>query len=65
MDSEKILDQGLAVARAFRPYAEDERKELLARAAESAKNGKYELFKTSKKFDGTESNKHWLEEARL
>jgi aryl-alcohol dehydrogenase-like predicted oxidoreductase len=65
MDSEKILDQGLAVARSFRPYTEDERRSLLARAADAAKNGEYEQFKTTKKFDGTEHNKHWLEEARL
>jgi aryl-alcohol dehydrogenase-like predicted oxidoreductase len=65
IDSEQILDQGLTVARSFRPYDESERRELLARAADAAKNGEYEQFKTSEKFDGTERNKHWLEEARL
>jgi aryl-alcohol dehydrogenase-like predicted oxidoreductase len=65
IDSEKVLDQALAVARSFRPYEPPERMELLARAADSAKSGKYELFKTSDKYDGTVANKHWLEEARL
>jgi predicted aldo/keto reductase-like oxidoreductase len=65
IDSEQVLDQALAVAASFRPFEPAERMELLARAADAAHSGKYELFKTSEKYDGTVANKHWLEEARL
>jgi aryl-alcohol dehydrogenase-like predicted oxidoreductase len=65
IDSDRVLDQDLALARAFRPLAADEKTALLARAADAAKDGKYELFKTSHKYDGTEANRHWLEEARI
>jgi hypothetical protein len=65
IDSDKVLAQDLAVARSFQPLSADEKHALLARAADAAKNGQYELFKTSHKYDGTEANKHWLEEARL
>ena len=65
IDSDKVLAQDLEVARSFQPLSADEKQALLARAADAAKNGKYELFKTSHKYDGTEANKHWLEEARI
>jgi aryl-alcohol dehydrogenase-like predicted oxidoreductase len=65
IDSDKVLAQDLEIARSFQPLSVDEKQALLARAADAAKNGKYELFKTSHKYDGTEANKHWLEEARL
>ncbi len=60
-----MLDQALAVGRSFRPLEETERKALLARAADAARDGKYELFKTSHKYDGTHENPHWLEGARI
>ncbi len=65
IDSDKVLAQDLEIARSFQPLSADEKQALLARAADAAKNGKYELFKTSHKYDGTEANKHWLEEARI
>ncbi|MEJ7713768.1 MAG: hypothetical protein WKF84_28955 [Pyrinomonadaceae bacterium] len=33
---------------------------LLARTAQAASAGTYELFKTSDRFDGTARNPHWL-----
>ena len=65
IDSDKVLAQDLEVARSFQPLSGEEKQALLARAADAAKNGQYELFKTSHKYDGTEANKHWLEEARI
>jgi len=65
MDSKKILQKNVALARSFRRLSADERKELLARTAPEAKDGKHELFKTSHKFDGTVENPHWLEQAKL
>jgi len=65
IDSEEVLDQDLAIARSFYPLGNDEKGALLARTANAAKKGEYELFKTSHKYDGTENNKHWLEEARI
>jgi aryl-alcohol dehydrogenase-like predicted oxidoreductase len=65
IDSDKVLAQDLEVARSFQPLSADDKQALLARAADAAKNGQYELFKTSHKYDGTEANKHWLEEAKI
>jgi aryl-alcohol dehydrogenase-like predicted oxidoreductase len=65
IDADKILEQAFSVARSFRPLAADERTALLSRASAAAKTGNFELFKTSHKYDGTEHNKHWLEEARI
>jgi hypothetical protein len=33
---------------------------LLAKTADAAKNGQYELYKTSEGFDGTVRNPQWL-----
>ena len=33
---------------------------LLTRTVQSAKNGQYELYKTSHHFDGTYANPQWL-----
>jgi predicted aldo/keto reductase-like oxidoreductase len=64
-DSEKVLDQNLNIARNFRPFSDAEQASLLARTAPVANAGKYEEFKTGQKYDGTEKNPHWLEEARI
>lgn len=65
MDSVEVLQKNLAILKGFRPFDEEEKRELLARTKDAAKDGKYELFKTSQHFDGTAKNPHWLEEARL
>jgi predicted aldo/keto reductase-like oxidoreductase len=65
MDSHDVLQKNIALAKNLRPLEGDERVALLARVADAAKEGKYEAFKTSHKFDGTQQNPHWLEEARL
>jgi aryl-alcohol dehydrogenase-like predicted oxidoreductase len=59
-DSMDILEQALAVARDFKPMDGGEVAALLARTAAPAAKGRFELFKTSARFDGTASNPHWL-----
>ena len=59
-DSLKILKQALNVARNFRPLTEQQISSLLAKTAEAATGGKFELYKTSKDFDGTARRPEWL-----
>jgi uncharacterized protein len=65
IDSRKVLEQDLKLARNFVPLSVQERESLLARTAPAAKDGKHELFKTAQKYDGTARNPHWLEAAKL
>lgn len=60
IDSLKILQQNLEVARTFRPLTESERRDILAKTAESAAAGRFERFKTTSGFDGTAKNPVWL-----
>ena len=62
-DSPRILDQALQAARSFKPMTESEVSALLAKTAEAAQAGKYELYKTSHHFDGTVANPQWLGQA--
>lgn len=59
-DSMQILDQALGVARNFRRMEADAVKALLAKTAQGAQQGKFELYKTSHHFDGTYQNPQWL-----
>ena len=59
-DSMEVLQQALQAARDFKPLDEKQRAALLAKTAEAAKNGQYELYKTSHNFDGTVHNPQWL-----
>jgi hypothetical protein len=60
MESMERLDQAIEAARTFKPMNQSEVAALLARTAQAAKTGKYELFKTDKRFDGTAQNPQWL-----
>ena len=60
IDSMKILDQALEAARTFKPLSKEAVAGLLARTAKAAATGKYELFKTSNRYDGTAKNPQWL-----
>ncbi len=64
-DSEGVLEQALWLATTFKPMTDEERQKLLARTAPHAKGGKWEKFKTTGMFDGTEQHKQWLTSARL
>jgi len=59
-DSLPVLEQALRAARTFRPLSEAEVKSLLERTAQAAREGKYELYKTTHHFDGTYQNPQWL-----
>jgi len=59
-DSLTILQQALDVARGFRPMSKAQTAKLLAKTAQAAQSGEYELYKTSHHFDGTYQNPQWL-----
>ena len=52
IDSEKVLDQNLKIVRDYSPMSESERHSLEARYLKVAGDGRFELFKSSKMFDG-------------
>jgi aryl-alcohol dehydrogenase-like predicted oxidoreductase len=52
MDSVAVLEQNLAVARGFKPMAAEEMEALRKRCAGLAADGRYEQFKTTKRYDG-------------
>ena len=60
IDSMKVLDQALEAARTFKPMSKEIVTGLLARTAEAAATGRYELFKTNNDFDSTARNPQWL-----
>ncbi len=60
IENMQILDQAFEAARTFKPMNSEQVSALLARTAQAASAGAYELFKTSDRFDGTARNPHWL-----
>jgi len=62
IDSQKLLNQAIAVASKFEPLAPDTVRHILSRTREAAQGGKYELFKTSAHFDATARHPEWLGE---
>jgi len=60
IDRQEILDQAIEAAKTFEPMSAGDVQQLLARTAEAARNGRFELFKTSDRFDGTAHNPQWL-----
>lgn len=52
IDSLKVLKQNLSIAQNFKPMTAKEMKELRARIAPEAVDGRFELFKISMKHDG-------------
>jgi predicted aldo/keto reductase-like oxidoreductase len=59
-DSIAILQQALNAARTFQPMSESEKTMLLARTAQPSRDGRYEPYKTTHRFDGTYANPQWL-----
>ena len=59
-ESMKDLDQAITAARTFTPMSEAQIQTLLAKTAQPASHGEYELFKTSSIYDGTASHPEWL-----
>ena len=54
IDSFEVLRQNLAIARSFTPMQQQEMQALRDRCAQYAADGRFELFKSSKKFDADE-----------
>jgi uncharacterized protein len=52
IDSEQVLDQNLRIVRDFTPLTDDERRAIEQRTTRLAGDGRFELFKSSKLFDG-------------
>ena len=52
IDSEKVLDQNLKIVREFRPMTLEERSAVEGKTLTLAGDGRFELFKSSKMFDG-------------
>lgn len=52
IDSLQVLRQNLAIARGFTPMKQEEMQALRSRCAQYAADGRFELFKTSMRFDG-------------
>jgi diketogulonate reductase-like aldo/keto reductase len=65
IDSQQILDQALEAVRTFKPLTSAEVGSLLKRTRSAALEGKYELYKTSTRFDGTQRHPEWLGEDPL
>lgn len=60
IDSPQILDQAFEAVRTFSPMSEAQVAALLARTRDAALTGKFELFKTSPRYDGTIHNPEYL-----
>jgi aryl-alcohol dehydrogenase-like predicted oxidoreductase len=59
-DSMERLDQALDAARSFRPMRPTEVVALLAKTVRAAGEGRFELYKTTHKHDGTMEHPEWL-----
>jgi predicted aldo/keto reductase-like oxidoreductase len=60
IDKMDILEQAIQAALTFRPMGNDEVAQLLAKTAQAAASGKFELFKTTSHFDSTAKKPRWL-----
>ena len=54
------VEQALGAGRTFQEFDEKRRQELLTKTADPSQNGEFELYKTSRRFDGTYENPQWL-----
>ena len=64
-DTMGVLDQAVSAALSFRPLEAPQVTALLDKTRDLAKEGRFERFKTSTQFDGTQKNPHWLEKASI
>ncbi|HXJ40104.1 MAG TPA: aldo/keto reductase [Bryobacteraceae bacterium] len=60
MEKMEYLTQSLAVVKNFQPMTSEEIAALSAKAKEAAMTGKFELFKTTSRFDSTARHPEWL-----
>src|SRR5258708_24698387 len=59
-DSLERVDQAFKVTSSFKPLSRQELTGLIARTREAALSGKFELFKTTARFDGTARRPEWM-----
>jgi aryl-alcohol dehydrogenase-like predicted oxidoreductase len=59
-ENTRDLNQAFEAVKTFRPMNRQQISSLLARTKQAASSGKYELFKTSNRFDSTAKNPQWL-----
>ncbi len=59
-DTLERLDQAFEAVRTFEPLTEDQLSALIAKTRAAALTGKYEMFKTTTRFDGTARNPQWM-----
>ena len=57
IDSEKVLDQNLKIVRDFKPMTAEEKAAIESKVLPYAGDGRFELFKSSKVFDGPHHRK--------
>lgn len=59
-DNMDILNQALGTARGFKPLSQEQLAAIRDRTASIANEGKYEWYKTTANFDGTERHPEWM-----
>jgi uncharacterized protein len=60
IDKPEVLDQAFQAAKTFRPMDEQQVASLLAKTQDAARDGRFELFKTTAHFDTTARHPDWL-----
>jgi aryl-alcohol dehydrogenase-like predicted oxidoreductase len=60
IENQQILDQAFEAVRTFKPLTRAQVAGILRRTRSTASEGKYELYKTSTRFDGTQQNPDWI-----
>ena len=60
IENQRILDQAFEAVRTFKPLTRAQVASILRRTRSAASEGKYELYKTSTRFDGTQQNPDWI-----
>src|SRR3954453_3693731 len=59
-DSMERLDQAFEAVRTFKPFTPTQLSALVGKTHEAAMSGKFELFKTATRFDGTAQHPEWM-----
>ncbi len=60
IDKKQVLDQAFEAAKSFRPMDDDQIASLIAKTEQAARDGHFELFKTTSHFDTTARHPDWL-----
>jgi aryl-alcohol dehydrogenase-like predicted oxidoreductase len=60
IDKPEILEQAITAAQTFQNVTKEQIQAILAKTAKAGRNGAWELFKTSDRFDSTARNLEWL-----